>query len=257
MVAPAQIRVDPAALRAGLARDGFVVVPDLLPVDELRKAAIQLDRLFDDAVGRSRVPVTELAEGGAASATPLIPEISRPTLYSAALRRSPLIQHCRGLATTITGRAASYVFDHAIYKRPGTGSAVCWHQDAAYSPATGDSQALHFWIPLQDVDHTNGCMLFVRGSHRVSLLPHHKRGGDLSSHALEAAVSPSSLGEVVSCPLKVGGVTVHYSRTLHASGPNLSDRVRRAWILHLGPYGRLQKLMPKALWGRLRAALAR
>jgi len=51
----------------------------------------------------------------------------------------------------------------------------------------------------------------------------------------------------VSCPLHVGGVTVHTPLTLHYTSPNITDDVRRAWIIHFGPFGQLAKLHPEVM----------
>jgi ectoine hydroxylase-related dioxygenase (phytanoyl-CoA dioxygenase family) len=40
--------------------------------------------------------------------------------------------------------------------------------------------------------------------------------------------------DATACELPAGGATVHDSRTLHYTGPNRTDRPRRAYILIFG-----------------------
>jgi ectoine hydroxylase-related dioxygenase (phytanoyl-CoA dioxygenase family) len=39
----------------------------------------------------------------------------------------------------------------------------------------------------------------------------------------------------VACPLRAGDMTVHFPRTLHYTGPNLTAIPRLAWSLEFGP----------------------
>ena len=90
--------------------------------------------------------------------------------------------------------------------------------------------AVSVWIPLQDTDESNGCMLYVAGSHREPLLPHESVDGPgRRAHALQAVGVDTSGARPV--PLRAGDAVLHHSRTLHAAGPNLSDAPRRALTL--------------------------
>ena len=97
-------------------------------------------------------------------------------------------------------------------------------------------RTFHFWIPLQAVTSDNGCMQFIPGSHANGLLEHSARQ---NGHVRRARVSDTR--GALACPLDVGGVTIHSPLTLHYTGPNHTAQVRRAWILHFGPWGRLAK----------------
>jgi ectoine hydroxylase-related dioxygenase (phytanoyl-CoA dioxygenase family) len=93
-------------------------------------------------------------------------------------------------------------------------------------------------------------MRFVQGSHRLQLLPHRARDNDLENHGREVTIDPASLGPVVECPVRAGGVTIHFATTVHGSTPNLSREVRKAWAIHFDHWGRLGKYLPSALFQR-------
>jgi hypothetical protein len=107
------------------------------------------------------------------------------------------------------------------------------------------------WVPLQDATVTTGCMHFVPGSHHWPELPHHHINHDPRIHGLEVQLEaplvagPTGTVRAVPCPVPAGGATFHLSRTLHFSGPNLSDTPRRAVILGAGcpsrPGGRVTR----------------
>jgi ectoine hydroxylase-related dioxygenase (phytanoyl-CoA dioxygenase family) len=89
---------------------------------------------------------------------------------------------------------------------------------------------VHFWIPFQHTDAANGCLRFVPGSHRAALLPH-VGAYATNPHVLKTDYSGTVCREV---PLRLGDVSIHTSLTLHASAPNHSNAVRKAWIIHFG-----------------------
>ena len=124
-------------------------------------------------------------------------------------------------------REATHNFDHAIVKPPFNLRETAWHQDFAYNNRFSFSERLHWWLPLHDVTVDQGCMSFVRGSHRIGRLPRVRVGA--TSDALKTSLPEKA--EVVSCPLKVGSATVHTQATLHCAGPNKTSAARYAFIL--------------------------
>jgi ectoine hydroxylase-related dioxygenase (phytanoyl-CoA dioxygenase family) len=75
-------------------------------------------------------------------------------------------------------------------------------------------------------------MQFVPGSHRTSdVLPHHTQNNNPRIHGLEVDHPSEHTKNIVSCPLSNGGATFHHCRTLHYTGPNRSNELRRAYTL--------------------------
>lgn len=232
--------------------DGFLAVrrifePDAL--DELRAILDPLFARFDGLPSGIARDIAPLEEDAPYDQIPKTPEINRPLALDRRLRSCRVFEACRDLASTFIGGRARYVFDHAIYKQPLNRRATAWHQDQAYTGSRVCFNTLHFWIPLQAVDELNGCMHFIPGSHRFGLLGHspavgHRKGGPLE---VETGVDPDA---AVACPLAPGDATIHAPLTLHYTSPNFTPRIRRAWILHFGRWGRVGKLHPKFLTER-------
>jgi len=222
-----------AAIRKALEVNGFARArrvfesSDLDEVEEILDAMMLDEGSFAGLVGLRR----DLAES--VQAGPRQPELSRPTLVSPRLSRSDVYIKCRHLATELLGSRAHCLFNHAIYKMPRSGTETPWHQDLAYlGQFAANIRSLHFWIPLQDTSIESGALRFVPGSHKGPLLSHVK-AYERNPHVLEAGARRDAT-RVVDVPLRRGDVTIHTSVTLHASGPNNTDHIRKAWIIHFG-----------------------
>ncbi len=139
-------------------------------------------------------------------------------------------------------------------KAPGGGAAVEWHQDWAFYPHTNDDM-LAFGLMLEDVDADNGPLMVIPGSHKGPILSHMSNG--VFCGAIDPDDAAFELDRAVTLTGKAGDMTVHHVRTLHGSGPNMSDRNRLilfyechaadAWPL-LGAGSYIQSLGQRLLW---------
>lgn len=100
---------------------------------------------------------------------------------------------------------------------------VPWHQDNGVLLEEADElDVLTVWIPLVDVDETNGCLQVIPTMRGHDLLVHCAGDGGLR---IPASQMPSP--RPVPVPMRRGSILLMHSRTLHSSMPNLtSDRVR-------------------------------
>jgi hypothetical protein len=118
---------------------------------------------------------------------------------------------------------------HLARKGAGSMDHVAWHQDEAYWDPHFDHDAAAFWMPLDNATKESGAMNFIPGSHKGELLPHCFPGDDPSVTALMLA-NPVAEEKAVLHPIPVGGVSIHHQRALHESGPNTTDKPRRAYV---------------------------
>jgi hypothetical protein len=115
-------------------------------------------------------------------------------------------------------RLVSPVF---IVKRKGADTTFPIHQDWNVVDETRH-RAFNMWIPLQDVNASNGALWIVKGSHRF---PNHVRGpGYLfpKFYHLEDHIRP----RMEPMAMQAGQALVFYHRVLHGSPPNQSDNPR-------------------------------
>ncbi|GAA3400140.1 phytanoyl-CoA dioxygenase family protein [Paenibacillus hodogayensis] len=140
------------------------------------------------------------------------------------------------IARQLSGASGIRLFhDHALWKMPNDSKPTPWHQDMPYWPMN-EPGALSVWIPVDDVDERNGCMMFVPGSHKV---------GKLTGISL---TNPQNLFEFaqgtgieerqpVVVPLKKGSCTFHHGLTFHYAHANLTDKPRRVLAVIYMPDG--------------------
>ena len=109
-----------------------------------------------------------------------------------------------------------------LNKQPGIKGEMPVHQDwTIVDEPYQDS--LTIWVPLQDVDETNGAIQVIKGSHRFS--------NALRSPSLEdpfKLVSENLKEDLELIKLKAGEAIVFSHALLHASPPNLSKEPRIA-----------------------------
>lgn len=108
-------------------------------------------------------------------------------------------------------------------KEANTPAFVHWHQDGAYfflDPA----EQVTAWIALSDASVKAGCMRVIPGSNRFDWLKHQD---DPSPNNMiprgQGVLGQYSDKDGVLMPLAPGQMSLHHTRTLHASGPNDND----------------------------------
>ncbi len=217
---------DATTVKDRFARDGFAVVPSLgVPLSEVAAAGAIIDDLF----ARFETIPAQFAHdlgGGADRARPVLPEINAVSTLAPALRRTPLFRAALGLARQLLGPDAYPLYDHAIYKPPGLAGTTSWHQDSGYDPDRAERLAV--WIPFQDTEVVDGAMRYVPGSHRGGAQQHLTR---TTADGKTVQYLEVDEADVVDAPCPLGGATAHDLHTMHGAGPNLGERVRRAWII--------------------------
>jgi ectoine hydroxylase-related dioxygenase (phytanoyl-CoA dioxygenase family) len=209
---------------------------------------VALDRITSDAdVGMIRREVEELFArqagfeegmffdfaGAEAAGKFTVPQLCGPHRFAPALLQTQFYRNALSIARQLLGPDVRLTQDHVIMKPAGSGGATPWHQDEAFGDPKLDYHEISFWLALQDVDDTNGCLSFVPGSHRGDILPHAQAGGDKRVHALDCS-GAFDHALAVSCPLPAGGCTLHTTKTIHGAGPNHSDAPRWAYVIVFG-----------------------
>jgi hypothetical protein len=214
-------------------RDGYTVLPGLLTETDRARLGSVFDRLFaareaiDDAdfhdvMGRP-------AEAGD-DASGLL-QIVRAEKYAPELLEQPHFARCRAVAGVLLDAPPDSldVFVHLMSKAARTGPETPWHQDEAYMDPAWERRGLSIWAPLEGASVESGCLHFVPGSHRSSVLAHGHAGGDDRVRAL--VTDRVDVRAALPCPLAAGDASVHDLRTLHYAGPNLTGAPRRAYVL--------------------------
>ena len=118
-----------------------------------------------------------------------------------------------------------------IFKQPGIGGEVKWHQDATFFETTPISVTT-FWFALEDATIDNGCLWVEPGGHRGPMRERFVRNGDdITMETLDTTPWPD---DSVAVPLEAqaGSLVCFHGLLPHYSAPNRSPVSRHAYTLH-------------------------
>ncbi len=136
-------------------------------------------------------------------------------------------------ASQLLGGAVRFWHDQLFCKPAHHGGVVAWHQDYSYWTRTQPMAHLSCWIGLDDSTRANGCVHYVPGSHRWSLLP--KTGLANDMHAIESVLTAEQKKQFQPVPieLKKGECSFHHPLMVHGSYENFTGKPRRATVINV------------------------
>ena len=120
--------------------------------------------------------------------------------------------------TRLIGANVQLHHSKMLVKPPEHGAAFPLHQDYPYFPHRLGTM-LAASVHLDDADEENGCLGIIPGSHKAGPIPH------VGSFYLNPEQYPPNLA--VPCPAAAGDVLFFTALTIHGSGINRSQRIRR------------------------------
>lgn len=207
---------------------GFTRIENLFPLSDLDKCESIIDTLMHTKKFPAKFLKSSMSENPI-EVKDQQTEFTRPYSVSISLRKSETFGLCHKIAKEYFNGNAHYLFDHAIYKMPGSQTITPWHQDQAY---LGENfiPSIHFWIPFQNTDINNGAMRFVKNSH-LKLIPH-EIAYVQNPHILQAKTIPTN--EIYTMNINKGDASLHTNLTLHSTTANNGNHIRKAWIIHFG-----------------------
>ena len=132
----------------------------------------------------------------------------------------------REVCRATLGERAYFFLDQFVVKAAEKGGKFSWHQDSGFIPFP-HRPYVTCWCALDDIDEANGT---------ISVLPYDRAGTrDRVDHVKDpdsndlVGYDGSDPGDPVIAP--AGTIAVFSSTTLHRSGPNRTDRMRRVYLV--------------------------
>lgn len=119
-----------------------------------------------------------------------------------------------------------------IFKQPGIGGEVRWHQDATYFE-TDPVSVTTFWFALEDASLENGCLWAEPGGHRSPMRERFVRDGDIVSVEKLSDMPWPDDSTAVPLEVKAGSLVCFHGLLPHYSAPNRSPVSRHAYTLHV------------------------
>lgn len=136
------------------------------------------------------------------------------------------------LAATLGLRQPQLWQSMLIFKQPGIGGEVRWHQDASFF-VTEPLSVTTFWFALEEATLDNGCLWVQPGGHRTPLRERFVRDGErLQLERLHDMPWPTT-AQAQPVEVEQGTLVCFHGLLPHYSAPNRSPRSRLAYTLHV------------------------
>jgi phytanoyl-CoA hydroxylase len=222
----------------GYWKDGFVVVPGLVPAHALAR---WIERLTDIVEGRVEPAAGMLVMRDVMVAKGIVSPGSRmeaiakiqdyekdPILDS--YTTWPALLDC---VERIVGRDVQTIHTMLINKPPNVDGRHPLHQDLLYFPFRPADRIVASWTALERVTKENGCLVVVPGSHRGELLVHenpdweHLNGGYFGVRGLG-----DEMDRRIHLEMEPGDTVFFHPILVHGSGRNRTQGFRRAISAH-------------------------
>ena len=221
--------------------DGFLVVEDLLSMEEVERLGRHSDLIAAGKAGHIPADSTWFEEGYEAAAESE-PErvLSIFKLFNLAVRDTVMWRHVTNVKIVevikdlLSSDDIKLYGDQLFMKPPERGSAIPWHQDSASWCDMFPMDLVTAWTAIDHATEENGCLRFVPGTHRWGRLvgkePHAGiRPDDVQPFDTDLGSEP---WPIVHVPLRPGSVSFHHSLILHSSSANTSGKRRRGYAAH-------------------------
>jgi ectoine hydroxylase-related dioxygenase (phytanoyl-CoA dioxygenase family) len=223
-------------------RDGYVLLPDVFRPAEVAAMLAEVE-------GGERVSATTRgnADASGRKAKLAIWHELGDDIWAAASTSPRVVNNVRMLL----GEEIAFFHGKVMLKEAGTGGAWEWHQDYGYWYNQGYvfPRLLSAFVALDASTRENGCLQVLRGSHRLGRLNHDMIGA-------QTGIDPARIRQIeplferVYVEMTPGSVLFFHCNLLHSSGPNDSDRHRRAFIICYNALGNPQITETKSSEGR-------
>ena len=128
------------------------------------------------------------------------------------------------------------LWNSSFFAKPAlNGYATPWHQDGQYWPIR-PLATCSVWLAIDDATSKNGCLKFIKGSHKDKKLKKHKINKSekltLNQELLKSEYIEKNSVDLI---LKRGQISLHDVYMIHGSEENKSPHSRRAMTMRFMP----------------------
>jgi phytanoyl-CoA hydroxylase len=218
---------------------GYVVVPGLLPEEDLARWRQRLDDIVE-----GRVPPSEgmlvmkdvMVAKGAVTPGSRLEAVAKIQDYE----NDPVLDSYTTHANVLdcierfVGHDVQTIHTMLINKPPNVDGRHPLHQDLLYFPFRPADRIVASWTALERVTKENGCLVVVPGTHRGELLPHENPPDIEWLNAAYFGVREvdDQLAKRVHLEMEPGDTVFFHPVLLHGSGRNRTRGFRRAISAH-------------------------
>jgi len=202
--------------RSAFDRDGFVACPGFVEPGDLERIGAALERVIRDLV--PRMPPHHVFLEDAADRRS-IKQLQQLHLHDPFFERLIGEGALPALAAELLGEPVLPVNLQFFDKRAAGSLPTPPHQDGQYFMLE-PCHAVTMWLALEDVADEQGCVRYVRGSHRGGLRLHERSGTLGFSQHIPGYGSAAEREQEVACPCRAGDLLAHHALTVHRADAN-------------------------------------
>jgi phytanoyl-CoA hydroxylase len=210
-------------------KTGHYTVPAVFAAAEMDAAIEDIGRWGEEFLRELPAEQRRWYLDGGVKARDVLRKLDNPHHHRESIRKLARDPRLVSLVEGAIGKGVSVYFSQIFFKPPEGGGPKPPHQDNFYFGPRDPEALITAWVAFDDATVENGCMFFGEGSHRGPVIPHVAPEGEpFNLQIPEKAAMPA----MTPAPVPKGGVSFHHGGVLHQSGPNHSQRWRRACALH-------------------------
>jgi len=212
-------------LREHFLRDGFIYFPGFLNQDEIALVNQKIEEFIAHKV--SHMPSDQVYYEDKSDQSTL-KQLQQLFKYDPFFNKMMFGSRFEKLASIllddkVIGKNIQY-----FNKPPVIGKPTPAHQDGYYFMLE-PNEAVTMWMALEPVDEVNGCVRYVKGSHKKGMRAHGRTQTLGFSQGITDFGTSEDLANEVFFPTQAGDLLVHHSLTIHrADGNGSKDRTRKA-----------------------------
>lgn len=215
--------LDHEKLKEDFDRDGYVFIPGFLDENEIADIRARFEKFIETKVPEMPSKFVFYEDKDDTSTLKQLQDIQHYDDFFAGVLNGGEFEKIA--ETLLEDKAIGKNLEY-FNKPPKIGKPTPPHQDGYYFMLKPNN-AVTMWMALEDADEANGCVYYIKGSHKTGMRPHGRTStlgfsqgitdyGD-ADHAVE-----------IPFPAKPGDLLVHHSLTIHRAGGNTTERSRKA-----------------------------
>lgn len=216
---------DPETAKSDFDKDGYTIQRNFLDERETEEVTSNLDRYIEKIVPKVPVEHAFYEDKSDRSTLKQLPHMqTHDPYFDRMLNKSAF----RELAETLLDGEVVSKNVQFLCKPPTVGQATPSHQDGYYfmiEPVEG----LTMWLGLDFADEENGCLRYVKGSHKKGLREHGRTQTLGFSQGIADFGTEDDLAHEAVYTASPGDLLTHHALTVHRADANRSaTRTRRA-----------------------------
>lgn len=241
-------------LRQKFLNDGYIFFPNFLGDAEIQELRLTLDRFIREKV--QQMPAEQVYYEDRVDKNSL-KQLQQLFLYEPLFSRLMFGSKFERLASILLDDQVMGKNMQYFNKPPKIGKATPPHQDGYYFMLK-PNEALTMWLALEEVGPENGCVRYVRGSHKKGLRPHGRTDTLGFSQGIVDFGREEDYAQSVFHPARAGDLLVHHSLTIHWAEANSSEELSRKALgfIYFAAKAREDKIAQAAYQKKLAEELA-